>query len=415
MLFTAGRRNWLMLKRSLTWLARSHPLGAIYLVRAVERYSRSERILIQANTFLLLFLMALWFYYSKAVNCCKDLREFLACPDTMDVRAPCLGFDYCLAVHEGMVDGLMPRELRPQGFACTAFPEDTFVGRMQAVFIIVACLTPVTLILSQMFIMASDAAIPGHWRTFPAKRVTKYFGPGMVTVMQGIGTVWYALFFNVQKFNKAAALSFVALIGVLLKPQKVQAAIRAAVGLLYWGYNLVTRIWFALKRGVCGIRQAGRRRKGNELIDQVQLVSPIEEHLQKVAYFCLISLWFWAAWSLATYAMLIREMMGIEEERAVISTWAITLAMEMFGKEAVKLVIIRLFINSTMDKLRDSFLAISPAAIWYEKHVMTYVTAQSKFKGQKSRFDHNYDEDDDDDDDEFEIGDESEGQISMGM
>ncbi|KAK3241696.1 hypothetical protein CYMTET_48565 [Cymbomonas tetramitiformis] len=256
-------RHWLWFKTTLGWIAKAHPLGAIYLVRAVEPFSRSERILIQANTFLLLFAMTLWFYYTKAVNCCKDLRALLTCPDPMHVQAPCLGFDFCLAVKGASAKGFMPAELQAGEFVCDAFPEDSFIGRMWAISIIVGVLTPTTMALSQMFIMASDTGIANHWGTFPVKSLSKHFGPSLTAVMQTVGFTLYAMLINFKKFNKAMALTFVATIALLVKPKQVQAVIRAVTGALYWSYTLVRRIGYQVMGMCCGVDTTKRQLKAD--------------------------------------------------------------------------------------------------------------------------------------------------------
>ncbi|KAK3263531.1 hypothetical protein CYMTET_27666 [Cymbomonas tetramitiformis] len=223
--------------RKMRWLAMTHPLGAIYLVRATDPFSRSERIIIQANTFILMLVFTVWFYFSHAQTCCQDRRDFTGCPEASDVRAPCLGFHYCVALQDAVKDGLTPEELGVADFMCTAFPENTFAGRISVIMIIVGILTPVTLLLNQMFIMASGSAVPAHWGTFPARKLQGLFGPGPTAVLQTATFTIYALFFNFQKFNKAVAVTFVALFSFLIKPRVIQSALRASLGTLYWIYT----------------------------------------------------------------------------------------------------------------------------------------------------------------------------------
>eukprot|EP00854_Cymbomonas_tetramitiformis_P011184 gene11184-13217_t len=95
------QRAWLRLVRFARWLAAAHPLGAIYVVGATEPFSRSERILIQATTFLLMLTFCVWFQYSRAATCCVAVREHLGCPFAADVFEPCLTAPSCPALRNG--------------------------------------------------------------------------------------------------------------------------------------------------------------------------------------------------------------------------------------------------------------------------------------------------------------------------
>eukprot|EP00854_Cymbomonas_tetramitiformis_P010512 gene10512-12438_t len=124
-------------KRNLRWAAKAHPLTAIYLT----------------NTYILMLTVTVWFYYSKSVTCCKSLRSHLECPNASDVREPCLGFGFCAAL--GTSGGMLPEELQAHEFVCTAFPDGTYTDRFFVIMIIIGILAPVTLTISQMFIIAA--------------------------------------------------------------------------------------------------------------------------------------------------------------------------------------------------------------------------------------------------------------------
>eukprot|EP00854_Cymbomonas_tetramitiformis_P001681 gene1681-2333_t len=361
------RRNWIKVKRNVRWLLKAHPLGAILLVSATEPFSRSERILVQTNTFVMMLVFTVWFYYSKAVNCCKDFREFVSCPAYSDVTLPCFGYEFCADLKGAGADTMLPEESLPADFFCTAFPQSTFTGRMWVIAIIVGILTPVTMLLSQLFMMAANANIPAHWGIYTSDtfricsegsrqgKVTKksemLFGAAPAAVMQTVFVTVYALFFNFQKFNKAVAVAFVSVIALLVKPRHIQRGLALCVQSAKLLYT-----------------------QEEELLERVHLISPVEEHLQKMAYFILICAWFMCAWSLFTYSMLIRNMMGAEAESELIASWATVLAVEMFGKETIKLIALRIFVDELMSKIERLFTDQDhPAHHWLEKYIMTVI------------------------------------------
>ncbi|KAK3281243.1 hypothetical protein CYMTET_10953, partial [Cymbomonas tetramitiformis] len=370
------RKFSVMLKRNARWVAKAHPLSAIYMVGATEPFSRSERILTQTNTYVLMLTVTVWFFYSKSVTCCRDLRAHLECPTPFDVNEPCLGYGYCAALGSG--GDMLPEELEVHDFICTAFPSGTYTDRFFVIMIIIGILTPVTLIISQLFTIAASAGIPEHWGHQATTKAEKVFGPKlMITMQTGFVTV-YALFFNFQKFNKAIAVGLVGLITILWKGTIVKRAIHGFLDFLRWCIATVAYFHQLLKLLLFGEKIVTRyRTEAEKLLAEVHLVSPLEAHMQKVAYFLLLVSWFIITWVLLTYSMLIREMMGREAEAELIAVWATTLAVEMFGVEALKLICIRLFVDELMRRFEEAFTGVDLVQRWYERHIMQ-VAANSR-------------------------------------
>ncbi|KAK3281352.1 hypothetical protein CYMTET_10853 [Cymbomonas tetramitiformis] len=373
-----ARRYWSLAKRNFVWVAKAHPICAIYLVKATEPFSRAERILIQTNTFILMLFFTVWFYYSKSVNCCIDLRSHLGCADHTATSTPCLGFAFCSALADGQDDGLLPEELAANFFLCTAFPQSTFAGRIWVIAIIVGILTPTTMLLSQLFMMASDSAIPGHWGTFPTKCLAHFFGPGPTSLIQTVAFTLYALFFNLEKFNKAIALALIAFLTLVMKPQHMQAAIRVVVGTVYWSFR---QCQLSVRRlgQLVGLYSSTPLAADAHvsLLAQVRLVSPLEAELQKVAYGLIMFGWSMVAWLLFTFATQIREIMGGQAETELIANWAIVLVVEIFGKEAIKLIAVRVSVNFVMETLESMLLGMTPAVRWHEKYIMQVAAANA--------------------------------------
>ncbi|KAK3287611.1 hypothetical protein CYMTET_4887, partial [Cymbomonas tetramitiformis] len=210
-------------------------------------------------------------------------------------------------------------------------------------------------------------------------KAEKVFGPGPTAIMQSMFVTLYAIFFNFQKFNKAVAVTIVAMIGFLLKPHHIKRGIAFVLvvcqGIHFYVAAALSCVWHFIR----GTKKRTRLTEEEILVNQVHLVSPLEQYLQKLAYFLILIAWIWCAASLLTYSMLIREMMGEEAEAELISTWATVLAVEMFGKEALKLIALRLFVDSFMQKLELLFTGQEhPAFRWFENYVMKVIMANSK-------------------------------------
>ncbi|KAK3285199.1 hypothetical protein CYMTET_7191 [Cymbomonas tetramitiformis] len=223
--------------------------------------------------------------------------------------------------------------------------------------------------------------VPTPWVEVEAQvtsKAEKIFGPKLMLVMQtGFVTV-YALFFNFQKFNKAIAIGMVGLIGIFIQGKYVKAFIRVFLNLLRWTSRMVTNGIGQLRHVILGEKIVAKPvTEAERLLVDIHLVSPMEAHLQKVAYALLVGGWFIISWSLLTYSMLIREMMGSEAEAEMLTVWATTLAVEMFGVEALKLIAIRLFVEEVMRKIQELFNGVDEVQIWYEHHIMAIASSST--------------------------------------
>eukprot|EP00854_Cymbomonas_tetramitiformis_P001572 gene1572-2207_t len=348
-------KTWRAVKRSVVRVVKAHPITAIFLVSATEPFTRSDRILVQANTFICMLLFAVWFFYSKAVNCCRELRTHLTCPSSSDVTAPCLGFQTCAALVVGENAGGMPEELMQQGkFVCTAFPQATYVGgncadricatvvidaaiifrvihtdtqavcadRIWTVLIMISILTPLTISLSHLFIMHANANIPTNWeiRRLPNKCAASV---GTTTAaLQTVLLTLFALFFKFEKMNKAIAVTFVAIIkGAASRRVSEDDALPPAI---------------------------------------TKLGSLMQPSMQHFAYCTIAVLWLVIAWALFTYAMLIREMMSTEAENEFFVMWATAFGLGLFGAETVQIILIQIFASVIGDKIHSAPLIHFP-------------------------------------------------------
>ncbi|KAK3288822.1 hypothetical protein CYMTET_3720 [Cymbomonas tetramitiformis] len=353
-------KTWRAVKRSVVRVVKAHPITAIFLVSATEPFTRSDRILVQANTFICMLLFAVWFFYSKAVNCCRELRTHLTCPSSSDVTAPCLGFQTCAALVVGENAGGMPEELMQQGkFVCTAFPQATYVDRIWTVLIMISILTPLTISLSHLFIMHANANIPTNWeiRRLPNKCAASV---GTTTAaLQTVLLTLFALFFKFEKMNKAIAVTFVAIIKVMIvKSFHAQAVIASTF--CCW----------------CTLGAASRRVSEDDALPPAitKLGSLMQPSMQHFAYCTIAVLWLVIAWALFTYAMLIREMMSTEAENEFFVMWATAFGLGLFGAETVQIILIQIFASVIGDKIHMLFANVDPSMLWFEKFVMSKIS-----------------------------------------
>ncbi|KAK3283545.1 hypothetical protein CYMTET_8760 [Cymbomonas tetramitiformis] len=402
-----ARRAWGSCMKKGKWIMRAHPLASIYMVQPLEPFSRSQRILIQFNTFILMLTFVVWFYYSKAVTCCQDKRVFLQCAASGDVTEPCLGFPTCAMLRRA--EALMPGELLPESFSCAAFPKDDMKDRVTVILIMVGVLSPVTVALQQLFVMSSAESIPKHWQLHVTAVAEKRFGPKFMATMQMLAVALYSVLFDLKKMNKTMASVLVAIMGTFMPISEIRRFFRAISTVFRWMANLAGRGFWRLWVLLFGTALLARQgtRKGERRI-QVRLSSPMENTLQKVAYSLIVGMWAVISWSLFTYVMLIREMLGPEAERSVVQTWALTLLMETCGKDACILICVRLLVLTITERVEELFCGLDKSKVWYEQHIMKFMSKAQKASNEKAA-----DDEEAEDADDIEYADEDNGDVDV--
>ncbi|KAK3241976.1 hypothetical protein CYMTET_48303 [Cymbomonas tetramitiformis] len=276
------------------------------------------------------------------------------------------------------IDPWLPQELDIQSFACVAFPQNTLIDRAYSVVIIVSILTPVTMTLSQIFVMAGTAGVPAHWSTFPKKGLDGLFGPRATSMLQSFLVLVYSLLFNMRKLTKYLALTLVLVVSMAVKPRGVQRVIRVTLAACYWIYSQ----WVWLKRR---LQQLFTRQKMAGVLEEGPLsgrttAGSLEHSLHYVGYTLVFTTWFIVSWSLFTYSSMMRDVMGKEEETEVIVSWAYLLLIELFGVEAIKLLLLRMSIMGLMAFIDRTLFKVNPALVWYEQFILHHVAAGSSQK-----------------------------------
>lgn len=67
--------------RGVVFFVRNHSLVAIAYTNTSDNLRRGDRILLQVNVLVLMLAFTVAFYYSKSTNCCRQLVQYLGCPE----------------------------------------------------------------------------------------------------------------------------------------------------------------------------------------------------------------------------------------------------------------------------------------------------------------------------------------------
>eukprot|EP00854_Cymbomonas_tetramitiformis_P007592 gene7592-9040_t len=358
---------------------RTHPLAQILVTPSTDPFTRAERIILQTTIFIMMLLFCMAFYYSRALGCCLLLQEHLGCPletAASTDTAACLGATSCAELHTISHSHLLPMELMRQmtSFSCNAFPSPSWIGRLEAVMVMVVCLLPVNVLLSALFGTSNASNMSLHWRPAPRKQRyrPKQAFAWLTPAIQAIGFAVYGLLLNAQILNKALAMLLVLSINLVANPAR---RIKDTISSIN---DIMLRTRTVYLRRVLGrsFKEASPGRVVNGRSLSTFVSSFVELWTSWLAY-CLVGvLWGLCTWVLLTYGMLIRRMMGEEAEAAMLETFGFGLLMEQFGVEAGRLVVLRVFVAKVVNFISTMLDHQAPMQHWYEIKVHEHLTKE---------------------------------------
>jgi hypothetical protein len=74
-----GYKNWVT-KR--LWVGFSaHSIVNIFMSNHSDTFSMGDKMFVQTNVFVMMLSFAIWFYFSKATNCCEERKIYLGYTD----------------------------------------------------------------------------------------------------------------------------------------------------------------------------------------------------------------------------------------------------------------------------------------------------------------------------------------------
>ncbi|KAK3277354.1 hypothetical protein CYMTET_14627 [Cymbomonas tetramitiformis] len=383
------KRGYRWVARSAFWVISSHPLVAIYLVKPTEAFSRAERLVVQVNVFVIMLSFCMFFYLSRAIECCTEFKGYVGCPDAGMRTSECLGQPTCQMLFLEKKSGFLPEELGAPDFVCTAFPTTSWMDRVWMVLFINAGLIPVNVILMAMFTLSGGSAVaPGHMSMDVGKKVAQLMGPQRGAVMTNLIMVLYAVLFDIKLLTKTMAMAFMAMFGMIFQPVKlVTKYIEPLFRLMLPVYLMISatyyRIcWFFWARVVlvgtsvarCWGQQPPQKLvyKDPVLVNNIRIEGLMDGMVDKVAYSFLAGFWIADAYILFVFGKVIREINGPEAENDLIRTWALTFVFEQFGIKAIKLMMVRSagrYISKRYDQLITGKTMFDILA-WYEGYIL---------------------------------------------
>ncbi|KAK3269596.1 hypothetical protein CYMTET_21970 [Cymbomonas tetramitiformis] len=365
------KRRYRAMAKARQWTERflaAHPVFMLKNVGFNDAFSRSERVIMLSTNWLVMVMFSVGFFYSKSTQCCELLRTHVGCDANLNTPCRYEGVEYatCALLTEAWDDDSDP-EAGP--FDCTAFPQNTFIARLYLVLIMCVLLIPIRLGLSTIFSMSSAVPpVPGHWSIKDA-HVRVVFGPFIANLVQAAGFVAYALFMNLDKLNKSVAGLFVTCSARFVVPY-IKVGINAAGFLcaklpVVWGDDVEEAPQRgALLGAACGLLL---------LLRNKVFGSPMDTCVFAV----VITLWLIVTYVLLIYGAQLYDYIGPDAGPTVISAWGWALLFELFGKEAFRIVSMKVTIGFVMGRINEKMVGSSASVYrWYETFVASHLVIE---------------------------------------
>ncbi|KAK3233592.1 hypothetical protein CYMTET_56131 [Cymbomonas tetramitiformis] len=409
----APQRTMAAMKEVSILFILSHPLFGVWMTPSIAPLSRAERIILLVNNHIVMLAIAVWFYFSKSLTCCKQLKEFAGCPDASDRYGSCLGYATCGVLVDMEATGAqMPRELQVWEYSCDAFPQSTLTGRLYAVLVIVVMLMPINAVLQSLFVISSSREMPAHWQIPKSgKKANRLYGAMGTIVVHAVINFMFALLVDFRKLNKTLALILVGFLSLVLKPAAVILA----------AFAFVVALWKRLYKVLVPSKDRSKLAPSPTDFSSVEtaatlvsmyLVPVVNGLLEKMAYVIVLLFWMVMTWVLVTFSTVIRETMGDSAEQTLLEAWGMSLLMENFGKAGVRQVGFKLGAAWIVTKVNGIFEDKLDLQTWFEMHVMRKLRDSGRSMGEDEEEEEEGEGMDDDGGDGGEI---DNGEIEMNM
>jgi len=345
----------------------AHPVFALYSVGPTESFSRGERVIILCTGYMVMLVSAVWFYQSKAEQCCRDLRSELGCSD--DLSIPCYAKETCKDIMKALLRDEFanyPFPVKAADWECDAFPTDTLSSKIYLVLLVCAIVIPLRTFLTAVFTFGGSTSLPKNW-IISRSAYEKVFTPGIVIVAQSVAFLVHSIFFEIDKIVKAMTGIVVSLFFYLLQPL---VNIKKSISKL----DKTCALCFPSLHKQCCIVAAATPKSLKTPVNPgalqgVHYEKTFNSRMDQVGIVSVVVIWAALLWVLLGYARLIHDMYGQEEEIACITDWGLSLLFELFGVGSLQVLVMRVGVSYLMAKLEARLTADIGVFRWYEENI----------------------------------------------
>ena len=181
--------------------------------------------------------------------------------------------------------------------------------------------------------------------------------------LQGVIFVLYGVFMNVGKLNKAVSMLLLALLNRIVAKLRKFAVFKALTRRVESAMNALSMVSHACVE----------RNDGNEPL-KLKDSSMMDNPLRIAMYVSIFLNWAVATCVMMTFVTQISATEGSKAIQIILTTWGLTLLMEQFGIEGVKITVVKTLVDRILHNI-DTCLASGAvlASVWYEDKMVSMV------------------------------------------
>eukprot|EP00239_Pterosperma_sp_CCMP1384_P011196 CAMPEP_0197860684 /NCGR_PEP_ID=MMETSP1438-20131217/36211_1 /TAXON_ID=1461541 /ORGANISM="Pterosperma sp., Strain CCMP1384" /LENGTH=244 /DNA_ID=CAMNT_0043477631 /DNA_START=1 /DNA_END=735 /DNA_ORIENTATION=+ len=182
-------------------------------------------------------------------------------------------------------------------------------------------------------------------------------------MVQSIALVGYALFVNIEWFTKGMGGFLMAILLFFGQPiQKIRKLLNRIQNVLRTHTPKLYACCISNKKVVAD----------QDLVKGVNFTSSNDafaNSMDKAGLFTSLAVWGVIAYVVMTYGGLIHDIVGVKEEEACVTIWGLSLLVELFWHESVKVMCMRFVISWFMNKVEAATTGDVGISRWYEENL----------------------------------------------
>eukprot|EP00854_Cymbomonas_tetramitiformis_P003344 gene3344-4203_t len=361
-------------------LCRSHPWVAIAATSCTERFSRAQRVVVQANNLLVMLMVTMMLFYSKSTTECACYYAHLGCGS---IGEQCWEETTCFGLYHRRDQGLLPEHLDPHDQSCfRAFPDtNRWQDRCWSSLISIAIMLPIARTFSALFILGGTPVVPRSLRRNVSFRVKNLLGTPNVARVE---MLWFAILTVIfdQRHLGQAFSSFFQYVtrsvdGVYVCAERAYRQCRQKCHNLHQAaiFLFRTRV---LKRDpglVLQDLEVHRAHEMQKLEEMLEVSSTFHNRhemdslLVKACYTVVVLWWMVVMWLLLTYTTIIRMRMGAAAEVRILQEWMLAVAVDNLGVHALKTFAVKFLASHITAILYKRGKSVKADMYFYEEYV----------------------------------------------
>ncbi|KAK3239549.1 hypothetical protein CYMTET_50532, partial [Cymbomonas tetramitiformis] len=372
----------------------SHPWVSIWMASCMDPFSRTQRVVVQANNMLVMLMVTLMLFFSKGTTECDCYREHLGC-SALATGEPCWGESTCMGLYWKRDEDLLPDHLDPNNQECFgAFPDtDSWRDRAWSSLISIFIMLPIARTFSSLFTIGGSPVIPRSLRHKPSARWQKVFGEPAVSRIEMWWFVLLTILFDQQHLGQAFSSYFQYITRsvdeVFLQAKLIYTKLHVRycsaheAAIFLYKTTVLNRDPGLVLQDMEVERDHAEHRQ--ETISGVASIFRIRQELDsllvRVCYIAIAMWWMILMWLLLTYTTLIRNMLGKSAESHILQDWLIALAVDTFGMHIVKTFVVKLLAGYFVRLMHRSGKSAEADMLFYEEYVYKKLGIQYSLVG----------------------------------